>query len=333
MKDRIELGGRSVHTVDLMNPLGMFSDGQRQRAYCVRDMLPLSGRLIPEFDGRRNIRDMLTRKPSMAKPQSSPFTIRRAVDSGEPEESNESPAEKMSPADPHDNNGIIKDTGAGIASPAMARKRSSVEPSTQKLPKRPKSGASMPAPPTVTGKGQQSLKGFFKTAPTPQDSANGTKNDNPTVSSNALLPAIDLQARSSNPPPYNSEIMSFESTSATSTLAAMAPNSIAISSTHIPPSQGVTYPLNAETVHDPIQSKETWSKLFTKPAAPRCEGHDEPCKTMLTKKNGMNLGRSFWMCTRPLGPSGQKERNTQWRCHTFIWCSDWNPASMRETKS
>lgn len=77
-------------------------------------------------------------------------------------------------------------------------------------------------------------------------------------------------------------------------------------------------------VHDPVESKESWSKLFTKPAAPRCEGHDEPCISLLTKKSGINCGRSFWICPRPLGPTGSKEKNTQWRCHTFIWCSDWN---------
>jgi AP endonuclease-2 len=44
---------------------------------------------------------------------------------------------------------------------------------------------------------------------------------------------------------------------------------------------------------------------------------------MQTKKKGSNQGRSFWMCARPLGPSGQKEKGTEWRCGTFIWSSDW----------
>ena len=71
------------------------------------------------------------------------------------------------------------------------------------------------------------------------------------------------------------------------------------------------------------QNQRSWNALFSKPAAPLCEGHTEPCKTMQTKKKGSNQGRSFWMCARPLGPSGNKERGTQWRCPTFIWCSDW----------
>jgi AP endonuclease-2 len=51
---------------------------------------------------------------------------------------------------------------------------------------------------------------------------------------------------------------------------------------------------------------------------------------LTTKKPGMNRGRSFWICPRPLGPSGEKERGTQWRCSTFIWASDWNsPAATQ----
>lgn len=35
-------------------------------------------------------------------------------------------------------------------------------------------------------------------------------------------------------------------------------------------------------------------------------------------------GRSFYMCARPLGPSGNKETGTEFRCKTFIWSSDWS---------
>lgn len=39
------------------------------------------------------------------------------------------------------------------------------------------------------------------------------------------------------------------------------------------------------------------------------------------------LGRSFYICPRPLGPSGEKEKDTEWRCGTFIWSSDWTGSS------
>jgi AP endonuclease-2 len=76
-----------------------------------------------------------------------------------------------------------------------------------------------------------------------------------------------------------------------------------------------------KSVIDPIVAKESWSKLLGKRVVPRCE-HNEPCVSYVTKKPGVNCGRSFYMCPRPLGPSGQKEKNTQWRCGTFIWSSD-----------
>lgn len=55
--------------------------------------------------------------------------------------------------------------------------------------------------------------------------------------------------------------------------------------------------IDAKNVVDPVASMESWSRLFTKPVAPRCE-HDEPCKMMKTKKTGFNCGRDFYMCTR-----------------------------------
>jgi GRF zinc finger len=64
-----------------------------------------------------------------------------------------------------------------------------------------------------------------------------------------------------------------------------------------------------------------WARLFdaSKSRVPLCE-HGEPCRLLFSKKAGVNYGRSFYMCARPLGPSGDKERGTQWRCRTFLWC-------------
>jgi len=48
-----------------------------------------------------------------------------------------------------------------------------------------------------------------------------------------------------------------------------------------------------KTVVDPIVAKESWSKLLGKRVIPRCE-HNEPCISMVTKKPGVNCGRSFY---------------------------------------
>ncbi len=39
-------------------------------------------------------------------------------------------------------------------------------------------------------------------------------------------------------------------------------------------------------------------------------------------------GRSFYICpTDRLGPLGEKEKGTEWRCGTFIWSSEWKPSN------
>ncbi|KAK2075131.1 hypothetical protein P8C59_009283 [Phyllachora maydis] len=54
------------------------------------------------------------------------------------------------------------------------------------------------------------------------------------------------------------------------------------------------------------------------------EAYEIYCVSLVTKKTGVNCGRSFYMCSRPLGPSGDKEIGTEFRCRTFIWSSDWS---------
>ncbi|CAK7235684.1 Class II abasic (AP) endonuclease [Sporothrix bragantina] len=72
-------------------------------------------------------------------------------------------------------------------------------------------------------------------------------------------------------------------------------------------------------------AKASWSRLgLGQRQAPLCE-HGEPCKTFVTKKAGVNSGRSFYMCARPPGPLGKREKGTSWQCTTFVWCRDWRP--------
>lgn len=220
-----------------------------------------------------------------------------------------------------------------IASPvstSTGNKRPISDISTNKPLKRVKSG-SLGSASNRTGKGQQSLKGFFKPQATVRGEgvSNGfavarhsTPNGNSGVA--FLQPAADIiegqktvntsqqylePAPSAPSAPPVAGLRALDGSKSTGT----SPQSIM---------QGTVQ--DQVDVHDPVESKECWSKLFTKPAAPRCDGHDEPCISLLTKKSGINCGRSFWMCPRPLGPTGAKEKNTQWRCQTFIWCSDWN---------
>jgi AP endonuclease 2 len=63
--------------LDIMNPLGMFKNGERLQEFdSLKDLLPLSGRLLPEFDRRRSIRDMFTPKSaSISNPRSESQSI------------------------------------------------------------------------------------------------------------------------------------------------------------------------------------------------------------------------------------------------------------------
>ncbi|KAL8942434.1 MAG: hypothetical protein Q9211_001402 [Gyalolechia sp. 1 TL-2023] len=333
IKDQVEINGRMVFASDIMNPPGMFMDGKRQREYSTTDMLPLSGKLIPEFDGRRNIRDMFARTPSL--PNSSSTTVTFTAEGFipmKPPEANKALAMPGAQADTPGTSGTARDSTRETALLSSSKKRSAPAALPQKPLKRSKSGTAASAQPPATGKGQQSLRGFLMAkstahadSTTPLAAEDGASQC--STSDNLLQPAIDFESRHAKLPRQEDQAKSLINASSPSTPASPAPGSTGTHCGQASPWKGFSSSQDAETVRDPIQSKESWSKLFTKPAPPLCEGHQEPCKTMLTKKNGMNRGRSFWMCARPLGPSGDKEKYTQWRCHTFIWCSDWNPTT------
>ncbi|KAL8695855.1 MAG: hypothetical protein Q9224_003116, partial [Gallowayella concinna] len=318
LKDQVEVNGEMVHTIDMMNPPGMFLHGIRQREYSVRDMLPSSGKLIPEFDGRRNIKDMFTRRPVLAKTQSAATSSTDLEqESGKASETIHSIIEQSSQTE---SRGAFPRTSKDVVPSVAGKRRPSTASSTNRPCKRSKSAASNPAIPT-NNKGQQSLKGFFKStaaandspaAPSPPQQAESQTGSNSNLVLEAAL-ALNPNPDSAAPSTQTSEAKSLGSTSPTSPLANRGACLNGIRSARGSPSKDGGAIEDSDMVHDPIESKESWSKLFTKPAAPRCEGHDEPCKTMLTKKSGMNCGRSFWMCARPLGPSGAKEKNTQWR--------------------
>lgn len=271
LKETITLNGEEKHLLDVLNPPGVFEKGLRKIEWSPKHLLPMSGKLIPEFDRRQNIRDMFTKKPSFARTTSitnkSP-TKESPLQGGADATSTTVPAkpsvEASSPSQAPVNSNGLKRSSSGTSSLANTKKQ-----------KQASNG---------TGKGQQSLKGFF---------------------------APKLQSKSAKSPDS----------------APSSPEKSEPSSQAIPQSLIIPSPARSErTIEDEaasFETKKTWSKLFSRPIAPKCE-HDEPCKTMLTKKPGVNCGRSFWMCNRPLGPSGKQERDSQWRCNTFIWASDWD---------
>ena len=332
LKDQIFIDGNERNVRDVMSPPGRYLNGKLQREYSpATDPRQLSGRLIPEFSGRRNIRDMFSRKLSMPKAPSSD-DVNQTTESDVQPNPEVKPLPMQSPIMSGSSVTTVglKSSEPVPSQPAPAQKRTAPPVTTSKSAKRAKAmPASSPLP--ANTRGQQSLRGFFKpklsSAPT-IDTTLEECDSSPSVkaASPVQTPAVQPQRRTQ----VSDEDQSCFPTS--SSLDRPSLNSSSQGKSKSPsPAQVSPPPLlrNWESekigsVYDPIVSRESWSKLFTKPAPPRCESHDEPCINMLTKKQGMNLGRSFWMCPRPLGPSGTKEKNTQWRCGTFIWCSDWN---------
>ncbi|KAL4894194.1 Endonuclease/exonuclease/phosphatase [Aspergillus ambiguus] len=289
IKDDVMIDGKHVSICDIMNPPGVFVDGRRQQQYTQKLILPISGRLIPEFDKRRSIKDMFSRKASAtatkqsnATSQPSSFPREESIP-GNGDSSGTETTLPMKPSSSQDSQGPTrKRTQRNEPVPPIKRSKST------------------PTQTQSTLGGQKTLQGFFK----PKDSTNEQLKE---ISS--ARPDIST-GRAGEAPPSKLE---------DDQIAGSDPDSADKSqSTEIISSQG------NEMVVDPVASKEDWSKLFSKKPPPRCEGHQEPCISLTTKKPGVNCGRTFWICPRPLGPSGNKEKGTHWRCSTFIWASDWN---------
>ncbi|KAI2620552.1 DNase I-like protein [Hypoxylon sp. NC1633] len=295
LKDVVTVDGREVHIRDIMNPPGVFKDGVRLRDWSMKDLLPLSAKLIPEFDRRRSIKDMFFKKPAAPKATPVPVPVKEPPASPSkdlaktepsveeniefPASQPESTASAPSPAKRASNS--LKRTPSGAASAGRPLKKTKAT-----LTKEPSS------------KGQSSLMGFFKPK-TPAAPSNNAGSQEDTKSISELNGVTDIQA------------------SAESNEADEADEA-----------KDVSEPISPERVYDPIESKESWSKLLGKRVMPKCE-HGEDCISLVTKKPGVNRGRSFFICPRPLGPSGEKEKGTEWRCGTFIWSSDWNGSQSR----
>ncbi|KAK9478436.1 DNA-lyase 2 [Lipomyces japonicus] len=83
---------------------------------------------------------------------------------------------------------------------------------------------------------------------------------------------------------------------------------------------------NADVIFRPLSTE--WRKIFRKRQAPQCDVHNEPCVQRVTKKAGANLGRVFWICSRPVGPGHQTtfrngtNTSAEFRCRYFKWDSE-----------
>ncbi|KAJ5738333.1 hypothetical protein N7493_001488 [Penicillium malachiteum] len=290
-KEQVLHGGEMVHILDLVNPPGVFKGGVRQREYLSQDILPTSGRLLPEFDldKRRSIKDMI--------PAAAASTERTATET----------------AACQNHTGGQSFVSVDTATPRpLSGKRPLPPPSTSA--KRSKSTATIS---TASLTGQKTLEGFFKPRTT---SVAGSSAPSKNASLRSIGHSLETTTTtSSNYTPHPQVAASISS---------YATNQVGLDDSATPRGTLLTglsaSTSNNDILGDALNSREDWSKLFTRKPVPRCDSHQEPCISLTTKKPGVNCGRAFWICPRPLGPSGEKEKGTQWRCPTFIWASDWN---------
>ncbi|KAG6061492.1 hypothetical protein E4U17_001288 [Claviceps sp. LM77 group G4] len=291
MADRVSFNGiKNTALLDVMNPPGVFHEGKRVRDLSQKDLLPLSAKLIPEFDRRQSIRDMFHKRKTVSK-----------LGTG----TSETGFDAVS-CNTNDN----PDWNRPTLQKLQKRPSGSVD-SISRPAKRSKSGADMGMTKQKPKSGQQkTLKGFFK----PVSSITGPQatplslQESQTKNTARCTPANSTSSSSTNcipTEPIRSEVATSRSSQRSQDNG---------------PAGNLSSP---ERVFDPIDAKESWSKLLGKRVVPRCE-HDEPCISLVTKKPGVNCGRSFYICPRPLGPSGEKEKASEWRCGTFIWSSEWN---------
>ncbi|RAL10539.1 DNA-(apurinic or apyrimidinic site) lyase APN2 [Aspergillus homomorphus CBS 101889] len=303
IKDSVLVGGKETNILDIMNPIGVYEKGRRQQEYTTKLLLPTSGRLIPEFDKRRSIKDMFMRKPSKSS-QNSPTRATTNSPSIQTPGATAASASQKTINEPVGN--------ANGESRGIVRKRSDKPESPIKRSK----STNVPAP-APTSAGQKTLKGFFKPKSAPA-------NPNDECSIQDVKPDTAQPSTTVSNAICSAESSQFKEQGSVNTVTRMSADEEASAYIY----SSVPNHKVDDIVIDPIATKEDWSKLFTKRRVPPCRGHEEPCISLTTKKPGPNCGRAFWICSRPLGPSGNKEMGTQWRCPTFIWASDWNSQSL-----
>ncbi|KAJ9641544.1 Class II abasic (AP) endonuclease [Coniosporium tulheliwenetii] len=311
IKERVDYEGKEVNIRDIMNPPGMFKDGERLVEHTMKILPAFSGRLLPEFDKRRSIRDMFAPKASPRPSRSTPNSlVSSAEDLGSSIQSS-APASSMLPTAEGGVPAANGTTPNGISPTVKTSRKRPADALSAKPAKRTKSTTISGAP--AAFQGQKTLTGFFRpkslpaTPPPAADTPTADRGLDDTASGNALAGTAHPANEGAQPASPSQPLASAFSRQPSPTAAAAA---AADSKTNTPPlslrSPSSTNPqpqpqqdaVSNDVVIDPIVSKESWNKLFTKPSPPRCEGHGEPCLRMVTKKAGFNCGRAFWICAR-----------------------------------
>jgi AP endonuclease-2 len=296
-----------------MNPAGIFKDGVRQREWSVKDLLPTSAKLIPEFDRRQSIRDMFSKKAAPSKTIPKPAPTDRQVNQSivvatagkadnDKAQSNSNISASQSSSQTTASTAVSKTTSGNNTSAFLQKPpptKRQAESSTPSRPQKKGKVALNRENSTNSGFAQSSLKGFFKPkTPTPTANppdANGTAGTPTTPTKLSATPTLRHSPRSGQP------------------ASGLVTANVTQSATGESPKPESS---STEKVFDPIVSKESWSKLLGKRVVPKCE-HGDDCQTLVTKKAGVNCGMHFSVLqlhhphvqnSTPLWPPPQKNK-------------------------
>nr|OQO29644.1 hypothetical protein B0A51_02252 [Rachicladosporium sp. CCFEE 5018] len=333
--EEVALEDRQVQLVDLMHTVGASINDNRQTPLAPA----LSAKRMQEFDKRRSIKSMFAGSSvKVAQPVANTVSEQK-IEQMDMQVERVVEESSLPPITPVQSPGAFDLAPAGPRSTGSAQSQTSLQPVPQLKPivnlkrkppvetsprvmKRQKSNSTTQS--HARPSGQQSLRGFFRSA-----SGNGTSEDTTSASTfGASIGQLNDQL------PLTTSVGELTAGECTSDDGAIQTKKSKLEGRAVSTADTAS-PAPAMSQRSPAReasptnfearaaTHHSWNSLFSKPAAPLCESHDEPCKSMQTKKKGSNQGRSFWMCARPLGPSGQKESGSEWRCGTFIWCSDW----------
>lgn len=283
--DTVKKDGIDVHITDVMNPADMFKEGRRLREWGTKDLLPQSAKLLTEFDRRRNIRDMFTKKSAQSRPKevsNNTTTTDTPFNTPDLSDTQASVVALLSTS-------IAVPASANALSPpkfespnkSVSRTTPIKRPSGSTTTQQNKKARAAPTKDkSKLGPSQSSLMGFFKPKSLPPSTSDQDQQEDG-------LPTVADEGAEQTSSPRGPSSASMRPNDATAADGAEA-DAIADSENGAEGASGE----DRDKVFDPIESKESWSKLLGKKrAAPPCE-HGEPCISYVTKKPGFNKGAS-----------------------------------------
>ncbi|GAA6035991.1 hypothetical protein JCM8097_005203 [Rhodosporidiobolus ruineniae] len=329
LHDEIDIPGRgTVRIWDELNP-------GRKKEDQVPDPPAFAARFYSEFSGKQqSIMNFFGKKGDAATPTPLPAAALPSP----------SPSPQLAPSSapqPSTSASSSASTSAFSASQPLAAKASTLSTSNgsskkgkgkEKTPDEEKEKEKKP--------GQQSLATFFKPPPKPEAPAKKKRKKSKTADDDSPPPSTSARSRSrsassSQPKPRppapasdsDDDILIIDPRDALdgATESSPRPSPSSSSASQAPPSPASLAAASAAaTAAINAQSATAWSSIFQAKPPPTCDGHGEPAKLMTVNKTGINKGRRFYLCARPVGPGydqGQAKLHVdpQWRCDFFQW--------------